>query len=179
MNANKRDSTTTQLRQPVKGVASGCGAKRQISGIVFGGGLALFCGAEDQGKSFAGQPGASLEGLFGHQFRIDLRRVGERDAMTCIGTLPVDIESPIVPVDYDGDGEDDVAYVISDGGLGAVAPVFVEHTGRTIVFDFSVPVCGGQSTFFFGVSSRAAHIVPVRRIDFLSGDFLERGLEVP
>ncbi|MCB0164820.1 MAG: hypothetical protein KDI79_11375 [Anaerolineae bacterium] len=108
-----------------------------------------------------GEPGTPAEGIYGYQYRIDVSDSAAILAKPCINSLSLDF-GPVVPLDYNGDGRLEDVYVITAGGLGTVAPSTVQKSGNMITFEFFPGVCagsvpgGGDSTFFFGLSSTHA-----------------------
>jgi len=104
-----------------------------------------------------GTPGA---GLFGYEYRIDMREMVGIGNPGCITALTVDF-GPVVPLNYNGVGGTEHVYVVTSGGLGSIAPTSASQSDTGITFNFSPPVCGdfssnqdnGESTFFFGLSS--------------------------
>ncbi len=105
-----------------------------------------------------GTPGA---GLYSYEYRIDMREMVGTGNSGCVSTLTIDF-GPVVPMDYDGDGNKEDVFVVTGGGLGTIAPLAVTKTGDSVKFDFANdPICGdesektdnGESTFFFGLAS--------------------------
>ena len=113
-----------------------------------------------------GERGAPAAGLYGHEYRVDLRKAIATLAQACISTLSIDFGSP-VPLDYDQDGKLEDVYVVTRGGIGNIAPSGVTQVANRLIFRFSPSVCAGtggatagDSTFFFGMTSKyAAHAV--------------------
>jgi hypothetical protein len=112
-----------------------------------------------------GEPGTQAEGLYGYEYRIDIRDVAGILNMVSITSLRI-VFGPVESLDFDGDGTLEEVYVVTSGGLGSVAPTSVDVAGDTLTFNFSPGVSvgsypgGGESSFFFGVvSAYAAHHV--------------------
>lgn len=105
-----------------------------------------------------GEPGTAAEGLYGYQYRIDLREVAGIIHIDCISSFSIEF-GPVSSLDYDGDGDLDDVFVITGGGLGSVAPTSVTVSGDTLTFHFPPGVCAGHapgygdSSFFFGLTS--------------------------
>ena len=106
-----------------------------------------------------GEPGTPAAGLYGYEYRIDLRQIAGILDIPCVTSFQIDV-GPIVPLDYDNDGITENIFVVTQGGLGTVAPTSVNQSGNTITFAFSPGVCtgsysgGGDSSFFFGLTSQ-------------------------
>jgi hypothetical protein len=119
-----------------------------------------------QSRTFPpGEPGTVAEGLFGYEYRLDLRELVGVLHIPCITAFRIEF-GPLVPLDYDDNGVLDDVFVVTRGGLGNVAPTSTNGVGNTFTFNFDPPVCAGgspgkgESTFFFGLtSSLAPHAV--------------------
>ena len=112
-----------------------------------------------QSRNFEGVAGAPAAGMFGYEYRIDLRQVVGILSIPYITSLAVDFGPHVNTLDFDGDGRADDVYVITSGGLGNVGVSSATKSGDVITFNFNPPVAGGggpgrgDSTFFFGVVS--------------------------
>jgi len=123
-----------------------------------------------QSRTYQAAPGSPAAGMWVYEYRIDLTRVVGLAAPRTISSLIIDFGPVVNSVDFNGDGGGDQVFVVTGGGLGSVAPVSAEQTGRLITFTFSPPVVSGtspappgQTTFFFGLVSRTApRQVPAR-----------------
>jgi hypothetical protein len=122
-----------------------------------------------------GEAGTAAEGLYGYQYRLDLRQLAGITALPCVNSLNIDF-GPMVQIDYNDDGNADDVWVVTSGGLGTVAPSSADKTGNTITFTFSPPVCAGPSpgngetSYFFGLTSaKPARHVTARIWDTLGG----------
>lgn len=106
-----------------------------------------------------GEPGTPAAGLYGYEYRIDLRQISGILDIPCVTSLQFDV-GPIVSLDYDNDGATEKVFVVTQGGLGTIAPTSINQTGNTITFAFSPAVCagsysgGGDNSFFFGLTSQ-------------------------
>lgn len=113
-----------------------------------------------QSRNFQGVAGAPAAGMYGYEYRIDLRDVVGTTAIPYITSLKVDFGPHVDTLDFNGDGDPDDVYVITSGGLGNIGVSSATKSGNTITFNFSPPVAGGaspgrgDSTFFFGVVSQ-------------------------
>ncbi len=112
-----------------------------------------------QSRTFpVGEPGTAAEGLYGYQYRIDLRQMYGLTHINCIKEFTIEF-GPLSFLDYNVDGDIDAVYVVTSGGLGNVKPDSFQVSDNKITFYFDSGVCpgaypgGGDSTFFFGLSS--------------------------
>jgi hypothetical protein len=108
-----------------------------------------------------GAPGAKL---YAYLYRIDVTQWQTQEEEWTASTVPCVKElrlsfGPVAQVDYDGNGDKDQVFVITQGGIGTVKPISVVQTGNQITFKFLPRVCGhltpgkGQTTFFIGLAS--------------------------
>jgi hypothetical protein len=112
-----------------------------------------------QSRTFTGMSPAPAAGLYGYEYRIDLRNAVAITGASCVNSLTVEI-GPVRSLDYNGDGTaTDQIYVVNSGALGSIGIASAVQTGRNVTFTFSSPVCPGgspgrgDSTFFFGYAS--------------------------
>lgn len=112
-----------------------------------------------QSRTFVGKPGSPANGLYGYEYRVDLRNAIGITDIPCVSNMTIDFGSVVSTLDYDGDGNADQVYVITGGGLGSVGLSSAEQNGNEITFSFDPSVCAGgspgsgQSSFFFGLTS--------------------------
>ncbi len=131
-----------------------------------------------------GEPGTAAEGLYGYEYRLDLRDLAGLTALACISSFTIDF-GPVVPIDYDDDGTLDDVYVITAGGLGTVGPTSAIQTCRTITFTFSPGVCagsspgGGETSFFFGLTSTNPSRAVVTTVRDTLGSVVELDARAP
>ncbi|HEU4557083.1 MAG TPA: hypothetical protein VFS20_04510 [Longimicrobium sp.] len=115
-----------------------------------------------QSRTYQAAPGSPAAGMWVYQYRVDLTRVVGTTAIPMVNSFAIDFGPVVNSVDFNGDGSGDQVFVVTGGGLGSVAPVSAEQTGRVITFTFNPSVAGGgspgtgQTTFFFGLVSRTA-----------------------
>ncbi len=112
-----------------------------------------------QSRTFpVGEAGTAAEGLYGYEYRVDIRNIVGVANIDCITSLSIPF-GPVVPLDYDADGKPEEVFVVTAGGLGTIQPKEARQTGDTVTFNFSPPVCAGASTgngetsFFIGLTS--------------------------
>jgi hypothetical protein len=131
-----------------------------------------------------GEAGTVAAGLFAYVYRLDLRQLAGVTAMPCIQSFSVDF-GPVVPVDYDRNKTPDHVFVITEGGLGTVAPSEAEQIGDTVIFRFKFPVCAGasigrgDSSFFFGLVSTNPSTTAVAHVGDTLGTETELDVQVP
>lgn len=105
-----------------------------------------------------GQAGTAGAGTYAYLYRLDLRQLAGLTALPCVNSLKITF-GPVKSLDYNSDGTVDQVFVITAGGLGSVAPSAADKVGNDITFNFSPPVCAGnspgsgQSSYFFGLAS--------------------------
>jgi hypothetical protein len=132
----------------------------------------------------AGEAGTAAAGLFAYVYRLDLRQLVGGAAIPCLQSFSVDF-GPVVPLDYDNDTRPDHVFVITEGGIGTVAPSDAEQIGDTITLHFKTPVCAGSSvdrgdsTFFFGLVSTNPSTTAVARVWDTLGAETELDVQVP
>lgn len=128
-----------------------------------------------QSRTFVGKPGSPADGLYGHEYRIDLRNALGITHIPCVSSMKIEFGSVVSTLDYDGDGSADQVYVVTGGGLGSVGLASAEKSGNEITFTFSSSVCAGgspgsgQSTFFFGLASTLPAKYVTARVKEVSG----------
>src|SRR5882672_1153188 len=105
-----------------------------------------------QSRTYIGQPGTQAEGLYGYEYRIDLREISGTPAPSVV-TFAIDF-GRVVPLDYNADGVTEHVYIVTAGGLGSIGPDYADKTGNKISFHFCGGVTPGTSSFFFGLASR-------------------------
>jgi hypothetical protein len=105
-----------------------------------------------------GEPGTPGEGLYPYLYRISLIDLVGTTAMPCVHTFSIEF-GPIVPLDYDDDGNLDDVYVITRGSSPGLMPTAVERTGNVITFQFDPSICagdapgGGDASYMIGLAS--------------------------
>ncbi|MGY1694615.1 hypothetical protein ACI780_06830 [Geodermatophilus sp. SYSU D00814] len=106
-----------------------------------------------------GSPGTVAQGQFGIEWRVNLAGLRRtRRGRIAATQLRVDV-GPVIPHDYDFDGDREDVFVVTGGALGDVRLAGAVQTGSTVVFTFAAPgivpgVDGpGQGSFFFGLTS--------------------------
>jgi hypothetical protein len=114
----------------------------------------------------AGTPG---QDQYAYLYRIDLRNATAVTGQACVTGMSINF-GPIVANDYNGDAKPDHVFVVSAGGLGSIAPATAVQSGDVVTFRFQPAICpgtrpgGGQSSFFFGMASKAPEQVVVANL---------------
>jgi hypothetical protein len=139
-------------------------------------------GAEGQGflqsrTGPSGESGTTGAGLFPYFYRISLDGVagdvGVRSlelAIASVATLNL--------ADAGVDAEAEV-FVITQGGLGTVAPASAEIVGDRLILTFDPPIRTGEDSYFFGLAASATpHPAPAAVFD-LNGNRYEVNSIVP
>ncbi|MEA2997743.1 MAG: hypothetical protein QOG74_3292 [Alphaproteobacteria bacterium] len=129
-----------------------------------------------QSRTFVGLGGTAGAGRTSYQYRVDLRSaVGNVD---CLLGLVVNF-GPIIKLPYRPGLVGDV-YVITQGGLGTVGIKSAEQDGDVITFTFAKPMCVGESTFFFGLTSnRLPHGIAAGMFGFGNPPFVSVNARAP
>jgi len=119
-------------------------------------------------RTYKGRSRSRAAGLYGYEYRLDLRDAIYTKASTCIRSIKIDFGDVIGSLNYGGDAKNDQAFVITAGGGpgGSIGLAAAVQTRREITFTFSDPVCpgavtgGGRSTFIWGlVSTRPPRVI--------------------
>jgi hypothetical protein len=137
-----------------------------------------------QTRTFAGKPRTAAEGLYGYEYRIDLRDVviAPRGGMNnCVISLSFDF-GPVASLDFDGDGSaNDQVFVIASGGIGNIVPAVVDQVGRRITVSFTRELlCLSQSSYFIGlVSAQPPRIVRATLVDSLTASAITSEVRAP
>lgn len=125
-----------------------------------------------------GETGTVGEGLYGYEYRIDLRQLVGVVDIACAVSFSIDF-GPVSALDYDGNGVSEHVFVVTSGGLGNVAPTTVTKLGNTLTFKFAPGVCAGSapgngdSSFFFGLASTfASHDVQAKVEDNKGNNYI-------
>ena len=131
-----------------------------------------------------GEPGTAAEGLYGYEYRLDLRQLAGITALPCVNQLTIDF-GPVSPLDYNDDGHFDDVWVVTSGGLGSVGPLSADKVGDSIMFSFNPPVCAGsslgngESSYFFGLTSTRPPRVVVAQVSDTLGDSIDLNARAP
>lgn len=109
-----------------------------------------FNGGFFQSRTFppgkAGTPGA---GTIAYLYRLDLTQANK--FADCLVGLTLNF-GPVLTMNYLPNTPSQI-FVITTGGLGSDGFQSADQEGDVITFTFSTPLCGGQTSFFFGLAS--------------------------
>ena len=113
-----------------------------------------------QSRTFRGLPGSPAVGLYGYEYRVDLRNAVGITNIGCVSSVTINFGPVVSTLDFNNDGaRSDQVFVVTGGGLGSVGIASAEQVGDQITFNFSSPICAGgspgkgQSSFFWGLVS--------------------------
>ena len=113
-----------------------------------------------QSRTYMGAAGSPAVGLFGYEYRIDLRNAVGATAISCIDWMTIDFGSLVSTLNYGGSPAPDQVFVVTGGGIGTIEIASAVQTGSKIKFKFTSPVCEGgapgkgDSSFFWGLVSK-------------------------
>ncbi len=132
-----------------------------------------------QSRTYDGVAPTSAADMKGYEYRLDMTSVQASSTANCVTQLRLDF-GPAASLQYDGAGSLDDVYVVTSGGLGSVAISSATRRGRNILLVFGAPVCPGQTSFFFGLTSRNTSPVPATAtISFSLGGSAEVAVRTP
>jgi hypothetical protein len=116
---------------------------------------ALLQGGFLQSRVLQAQAGSPAAGMWGYLYRIDLRNA-RAPGSPRVTEFSVDFGPVVNTLDYDRDGaRGEHVFVITSGGLGSVGPTAAIRNGNVVTFRFGQPVAAGQTSYFFGMTSRS------------------------
>jgi hypothetical protein len=113
-----------------------------------------------QSRTFKGVAGSPAAGLFGYEYRIDLRKAVGVTALSCIDWMTLGFGPVVSTLDYGASTKPDQVFVITSGGMGTIGIASAVQTGSNIKFKFTSPICEGSasgkgdSSFFWGLVSK-------------------------
>lgn len=116
-----------------------------------------------QTRIYQGQSNAPTAGLHAYVYRVSLEGVSNATGkIPTFTSFTINFGQIVESFDFNKDGQTgDQIFVISEGGLGSVAPSEAIYDGNTITFRFNNPRLGGggqsskgQTSFFFGLVSK-------------------------
>ncbi len=132
-----------------------------------------------QTRTFKSDPASPAAGRYVYEYRIDLRQASSVTAVPCISSLAIDAGPPSA-LDYNTDGiSTDRVFVVTSGGLGSVGPSAASQAGNTLTFVFSSLVCAGDSSYFFGFTSKKAPVSTTATLKDINGPIYSVAARAP
>jgi hypothetical protein len=74
-------------------------------------------------------------------------------APPCIKSFEIKFGN-VASFDFNNDGTNDEAYVVTTGGAGTVHPASIQRVGKKLVVRFNPPLCAGESSVAVGLLSK-------------------------
>jgi hypothetical protein len=105
-----------------------------------------------QSRTYPGMPGTPGAGTTAYEYRIDL--TAANPFADCLAGVVINF-GPVKQLTYPK-AQPGHVFVTTQGGLGSVGIQSAELDGDVITFTFSTYLCGGQTSYFFGLASAAA-----------------------
>ncbi len=110
-----------------------------------------------QSRVWLGRAGTPAAGLYAYLYRVDLASMSGESG--CVSTMSVPAPSSAVPMDFNADGTNEHVFVITQGGVGSIAPLSALADSGKIWISFGstfmsmTGVCPGESSFWVGFVS--------------------------
>ena len=105
-----------------------------------------------QSRTYPSQPGTPGAGTTAYEYRVDL--TSGNPFADCLAGVVINF-GPVKQLTYPP-AQPAHVFVTTKGGLGSVGIQSAEQDGDVITFTFSTYLCGGQTSYFFGLASTAA-----------------------
>jgi hypothetical protein len=102
-----------------------------------------------QSRTYPGTPGTPGAGTTAYEYRLDLR--GANPFADCLAGVVINF-GPVKQLTYP-QAQPGHVFVTTQGGLGSVGIQSAEQDGDVITFTFSQYLCGGQTSYFFGMAA--------------------------
>ncbi len=136
-----------------------------------------FVGGFFQSRVFPpGKAGTPSAGKIAYLYRLDL--TGGNKFADCLVGLTLNF-GPVVKLNYLPNTPADV-FVITTGGLGSDGIKSADQEGDVIIFTFNTPLCGGQTSFFFGLAAaKPPQAATATLFGFGSPGFYQTDAKVP
>jgi hypothetical protein len=106
-----------------------------------------------QSRTYPGTAPAPAAGDMAYVYRVDMTGMHGLTAVNCVTKMVLDF-GHVVPLPYSPKGDFDV-FVVTSGGLGTVGLSSALQSGNAIEFNFTKPVCPGETSYFFGLASKS------------------------
>jgi hypothetical protein len=105
-----------------------------------------------QSRTYPGTPGTPGAGTTAYEYRVDL--TAGNPFADCLAGVVINF-GPVKQLTYP-QAQPGHVFVTTKGGLGSVGIQSAELDGDVITFTFSTYLCGGQTSYFFGLASTTA-----------------------
>jgi hypothetical protein len=105
-----------------------------------------------QSRTYPGMPGTPGAGTTAYLYRVDL--TAANPFADCLAGVVINF-GPVKQLTYP-QAQPGHVFVTTQGGLGSVGIQSAELDGDVITFTFSTYLCGGQTSYFFGLASTTA-----------------------
>jgi hypothetical protein len=105
-----------------------------------------------QSRTYPGMPGTPGAGTTAYEYRVDLRAANP--FADCLAGVVINF-GPVKELTYP-QAQPAHVFVTTQGGLGSVGIQSAEQDGDVITFTFSTYLCGGETSYFFGLASTTA-----------------------
>jgi hypothetical protein len=102
-----------------------------------------------QSRTYPGMPGTPGAATTAYEYRIDL--TAANPFADCLAGVVINF-GPVKQLTYP-QAQPGHVFVTTQGGLGSVGIQSAELDGDVITFTFSTYLCGGQTSYFFGLAS--------------------------
>jgi hypothetical protein len=102
-----------------------------------------------QSRTYPGMPGTPGAGTTAYEYRVDLRTANP--FADCLAGVVINF-GPVKQLTYPQAQQGHV-FVTTQGGLGSVGIQTAEQDGDVITFTFSKYLCGGETSYFFGMAA--------------------------
>ena len=106
-----------------------------------------------QSRTYPGVAPAAAAGDMAYVYRVDMTSMQGLTAVNCVTKMVLDF-GQVVPLPYSSKGNFDV-FVVTSGVLGTVGLSSAIQSGNAIEFNFTKPVCPGETSYFFGLASKS------------------------
>jgi hypothetical protein len=102
-----------------------------------------------QSRTYPGMPGTPGAGTTAYEYRVDLTAANK--FADCVAGVVINF-GPVKQLTYP-QAQPAHVFVTTQGGLGSVGIHSAEQDSDVITFTFSTYLCGGQTSYFFGLAS--------------------------
>src|SRR5947207_2615565 len=93
-----------------------------------------------QSRTFKGLPGSPAAGLFGYEYRLDLRNAVGALNIACVDWMTISFGPVVGSLNYGGDPKPDQVFVVTAGGIGTIGIASAIQMRSSIKFNFASPI---------------------------------------